>query len=123
MREGVPFSLKSIEDIIREEKEELLSLIYEEVEDDLNYRIKVDIEVQIVAELPEKEYEENEFSYREIYFMNDFDEYVDEDNVDEILEKAVETIKTDIKEDRDKDSIIGIQAVHFKLVIVEDIYY
>ena len=82
MREGVPFSLKSIEDIIREEKEELLSLIYEEVEDDLNYRVKVDFEVQIVAELPEKEYEENEFSYREIYFMNDFDEYVDEDNVD-----------------------------------------
>ena len=76
-----------------------------------------------MAELPEKEYEENEFSYREIYFMNDFDEYVDEDNVDEILEKAVEKIKTDIKEDRDKDSIIGIQAVHFKLVIVEDIYY
>ena len=40
--------------------------------------------------------------------MNDFDEYVDEDNVDEILEKAVEEIKTDI-EDQDKDSIIGIQ--------------
>jgi len=37
MREGVPFSLKSIEDIIKEEQEELLSLIYEEVEDDLNY--------------------------------------------------------------------------------------
>ena len=35
MREGVPFSLKSIEDIITEEKEELLSLIYEEVEDDV----------------------------------------------------------------------------------------
>ena len=115
MREGVPFSLKSIEDIIREEKEELLSLIYEEVEDDLNYRVKLDIEVQIVAKLPEKEYAENEFSYREIYFMNDFDEYVDEDNVDEILEKAVEEIKTDIEENRDEDSIIGIQAFHFKI--------
>ena len=53
--------------------------------------------------------------------MNDFDEYVDEDHVDEILEKAVEKIKTDIKEDRDKDCIIGIQAFHFKLVIIEDI--
>ena len=30
------FSLKSIEDIVTEEKEELLSLIYEEVEDDVN---------------------------------------------------------------------------------------
>ena len=70
MREGVPFSLKSIEDIITEEKEELLSLIYE-VEDDVNYRVKLDIEVQLVAKVPEKEYGENEFSFREIYFMND----------------------------------------------------
>ena len=76
MREGVPFSLKSIEDILTEEKE-LLSLIYEEVEDDVNYRVKLDIEVQLVAKLPEKEYGENEFSYREIYFMYGFDEYVD----------------------------------------------
>ena len=48
MREGVPFSLKSLEDIITEEKK-ILSLIYEEVEDDLNFRVKLDIEVQLVA--------------------------------------------------------------------------
>ena len=52
--------------------------------------------------------------------MNDFDEYVDEDNVDEILEKAVEEIQKDIDEDNDKESIIGIQAFHFKLRIIED---
>ena len=46
MREGVPFSLNSLEDIIPEEKEELLSLIYEEVEYYLNYRVTHDIEVQ-----------------------------------------------------------------------------
>ena len=120
MREGVPFSLKSIGSIITKEKEELLSLIYEEVEDDLNYRVKLDIEVQVVAKLPEKEYEENEFSYREIYFMNDFDEYVDEDNIEEVLNKAVEEINEDMEEDQDKDSIIGIQAFHFKLVIIDD---
>ena len=113
MREGAPFSLKSIEDIITEEKEELLSLLYEEVEDDLNYRVKLDIEVQLVAKLPEK-YEENELSYREIYFMNDFDEYVDEDNINDVLNKAAEEIQEDIEEDQDKDSIIGIQAFHFK---------
>ena len=123
MREGVPFSLKSIKDIITEEQEELLSLIYEEVEDDLNYRVKLDIEVQLVAKLPEKEYEENDLSYREIYFMNDFDEYVDEDNINDVLNKAAEEIQEDIEEDQDKDSIIGIQAFHFKLVIIEDIYY
>ena len=78
----MPFSLKSLEDIISEEKNNLLSLIYGEVEDEFNYRVKLDIEVQLVPKLPEKEYGENEFSYREIYFMNDLDEYVDEDNVD-----------------------------------------
>ena len=107
MREGVPFSLKSIEDIITEEQEELLSLIYDEVEDNLNY----DIEVQLVAKLPEQ-----------IYSMNAFDEYVDEDNIDYVLDKAVEEMNTDIEEDRDKDSI-RIQAFHFKSVIIEDIYY
>ena len=48
MREGVPFSLKSLEDIITEEKN-ILSLVYEEVEDDLKFRVKLDIEVQLVA--------------------------------------------------------------------------
>ena len=50
--------------------------------------------------------------------MNDFDEYLDEDNIETMLEKAVEEIQTDIEEDQDKDSIIGIQAFqfHFKLV-------
>ena len=52
-----------------------------------------------------------------------FDEYLDEDNIDTILEKAVEEIQEDIDEDRDKDSIIGIQAFHFKLTIIEDIYF
>ena len=56
--------------------------------------------------------------------MNDFDEYLDEDNIETILEKAVEEIQTDIEEDQDKDSIIGIQAFqfHFELVIIEEIY-
>ena len=61
MREGVPFNLKSLEDTISEEKEELLSLIYEEVEDELNYRVKLDIEVQLVAKFSEKQFGENEF--------------------------------------------------------------
>ena len=52
-----------------------------------------------------------------------FDEYLDEDNIDTILEKAVEEIQEDIDEDRDKDTIIGIQTFHFILIIIEVIYY
>ena len=90
--------MKSIEDTKTKEQVELLYLNYDEVEEDkLNFRVKLDIEVQIVAQLPDKEYGEHEFSFREIYFMNDFDEYVDEDNIDEVLIKAVEETKTDIK--------------------------
>ena len=96
MREGAPFSLKSLKDIISEEKDELLPLIYE-VEYYLNCRVTHDIEVQLVAKLPDKEYGEHEFSFREIYFMNGFDEYVDEDIIDEVLNKAVEELKTDIR--------------------------
>ena len=44
--------------------------------------------------------------------MHDFDEYVDEDNIEDVLNKADEEINTDIEEDQDKDSIIGIQAFH-----------
>ena len=83
MREGVSFSLNSIEDK-QKEQEELLSLIYEEVEYDLNYRVKLDIEVQLMAKLPEKEYGKMNVAI-EIYFMHDLDEYVDEDNIDEVL--------------------------------------
>ena len=66
----------------------------------LYFRVKLDIEVQIVAQLPDKEYGEHEFSFRENYFMNDFDEYVDEDNIDEVLNKAVGEIKKYIRRPR-----------------------
>ena len=45
-----------------------MSLIFEEVEDDLRYRVEFDIEVQLVAKPPEREYGENEFSYRDIFW-------------------------------------------------------
>ena len=50
-----------------------------------------------MAKLPEKDYGENGFSYREICFMNGFDEYVDKDNMGDLLDTAVEEIKTCIE--------------------------
>ena len=50
LREGVPFSLKSIRNIIR--KKELLSLIYEEIEDNLDFRVKLDIQVPNSGKTP-----------------------------------------------------------------------
>ena len=50
-----------------------------------------------MVKLPEKEYGENGFSYRAIYFMNGFDEHVDKDRMGDILDKAVEEIKACIE--------------------------
>ena len=55
--------------------------------------------------------------------MHDFDEYADEDNIENVLNKADKKINTDIEENQDKDRIIGIQSFHFELIIIEDIYY
>ena len=96
MKKGVPFSFKIAEDIITEEKQELVPFIFEEA-DDSNYRVKLDIEDQLVAKLPQREYGENEFSYRQIYL----DEFIDEDNIDKITEIAVEEIQEYIEEDND----------------------
>ena len=38
--------------------------------------------------------------------MHDFDEYVEDDNIEDVLNKADEEINTDIGEDQDKDRII-----------------
>ena len=120
LREGVPFSLKSIEDIITGEQEELLSLIYEIVEDSVDFKVNLEIEAQIVARIPDREYGEDEFSYRDIYFIDDFDdEYVNQYNLSHTLNQAVDEIQEDIDEDTDKDSIIGIQAFHFKLTVID----
>ena len=119
-REGVPFSLKSIASIITGEQEEILSLIYEEVEDSLDFKVELEIEAQIVAKLPDREYGENEFSYREIYFIDDFDDdYVNQYNLSQTLNQAVDEIQEDIDEDPEKDSILGIQAFHFKLTVID----
>ena len=100
MREGVPFSVKSFEDIITEEKEDLLSLIYNEAEDEWDYKARMEIKVQLVAKLPYREYEENKFSFRDIDFNNDFDEYVNDYKLYHVLNQTVEQIQEDIDEDR-----------------------
>ena len=42
--------------------------------------------------------------------MNDFDEYIDDNDIDDVLDKAVAEIQEYMDEHNGKDSIIGIQA-------------
>ena len=114
----VPFSVNSIYDIITNEKEELLSLIYEEMEDKTDFDTTLEIELKIVARFPDKEYEENVFSYRDVDFNCEFDEYVNEYNLSTVLQQAGEDIyEYEIEEDPDKASIIGVQSFTFKLSV------
>ena len=57
MRKGVQFSWKSMGNILAEEKEELLSLIYELEEHNSNFSVKLDIEVQKTTKFQEKNLE------------------------------------------------------------------
>ena len=114
----VPFSVNSIYDIITNEKEELLSLIYEEMEDKTDFHTTLEIELKLVARLPDKEYEENIFDFRDVHWWQEFDEDVNEYNLDTMLQQAGEDIyEYEIEEDPDKESIIGVQCFNFKLSI------
>ena len=114
----VPFSVKSIYDTITNEREEILSLIYEEIEDETEFDTTLEIELELVARLPDKEYEENVFDYRNVDWWYEFDEDVNEYNLDTVLQQAGEDIyEYEIEEDPNKASIIGVQAFHFRLSI------
>ena len=55
-------------------KTNILFLIYEEIEEiNLNFSIEFDIEIQTVVKFPDKQYENNKFKYKEIYFIYNFD--------------------------------------------------
>ena len=114
----MPFSVKSIYDTITNEREEILSLIYEEIEDETEFDTTLEIELELVARLPDKEYEENVFDCRNVDWWYEFDQYVNEDSLDPVLQRAGEDIyQYDIEEDPNKASIIGVQAFHFRLSI------
>ena len=53
MREGVPFKIDSVEKMILKEEDELRSLIYEEVEDNLDIKVKLEVMAEIIARHPD----------------------------------------------------------------------
>ena len=55
--------------------------------------------------------------------MYNFNKYIDENNINNLLNKADKEIITDIKENQNKDNIIRIQRFYFKLIVIKDIYY
>ena len=64
-----------------------------------------------MAKLPDKEYGETEFSFRDIYYHSQYYEDTNEDDLGEILNAAVGEVKSHIEEDQDKDSIMEYKHV------------
>jgi hypothetical protein len=66
-----------------------------------------------VTKLPDKEYGETEFSFRNIYYHSQYYEDTNEDDLGEILNAAVDELKSYVEENQDNDSIMEYK--HFIL--------
>ena len=66
-----------------------------------------------MAKLPDKEYGDTEFSFRDIYCHGQCYEDTNEDDLGDILNAAVDEVKNDIEENQDNDSIMEYK--HFIL--------
>ena len=60
----MPFDIDSIEKIILKEEDELRSLIYEEVEDNLDFEANIEVGVEILARFPDNHYGDDEFEHK-----------------------------------------------------------
>ena len=112
----LPFKIESIKRIIRKQEEELLSLIYEEVEDEPDFSARLIVKAEVVARDPNKEYEDGEFEYLKAFAH--VDEF-NEDNSFPALQDIVEDLMEEIEEHQEQYNVIGIQRFQFKLRITE----
>jgi hypothetical protein len=116
MREGVPFKIDSVEKMILKEEDELRSLIYEEVEDNLDFKVKLEVMAEIIARHPDIKYEHDEFGHHAVIGIVDGS---DENNSFLPLLDLSKELTNEIRIVRRQIKIIGIQAFTFKLTILE----
>ena len=122
----VPFGIDSIESIINKQKYEILSLIYEEVEDNTDFQAKLDVFLDIRVRHKERAYEEGMFSSLSISFctydLNE-DNYIsiNENNIDKVLNEAVKNPKNSIQNQNQPFYYFGIQSCSFRLITKEDV--
>ena len=114
MREGVPFKIDSVEKMILKEEDELRSLIYEEVEDNLDIKVKLEVMAEIIARHFDIKYEHDEFEHDAVIGIVDGS---DENNSFLPLLDLSKELTNEIRIVRRQIKIIGIQAFTFKLII------
>ena len=122
----VPFGMDSIESIINKQKDELLSLIYEDAEDNTDFQVKLDVFLDIRVRISERECKEGMFSSLSISFcpyeMNEYNYInINEHNINKVLSEAVKHLKNGIQNLHQCFYCFGIQSFGFRLIIEEDV--
>ena len=112
----MPFKIDSIEKMILKEEDELHSLTYEKVENNLEFKVKLEVMAEIVARHPDIKYEHDEFEHHASIGIVDGS---DENNSFLPLLDLSKDLTKEIRIVRQQIKIIGIQAFTFKLTILE----
>ena len=127
----IPLKIYNLDRLVKTHKEQLLSLIYEEVEDNLDFKAELTIVIQMKAKLYEEhedeEDEDDDEDDDEEYYQDDFINVsfrcgeVNEHNIDNILNKSVKDMNNDIKNKQSQYDIKGIDSLFFKVFGEESI--
>ena len=112
-----PFKIENLKWILRKQEKTLLSLIYEELEDEQNFSARLVVIADVVArDNPNKNFEDGEFEYHKA--ISHVDEF-NEDNSFPALQDIEEELMDEIKDYQAQYNVIGIRAFRFKLRISE----
>ena len=117
-----PLSIKSIEDIVFNENENLDCLL-DGIETDNSYGEVIIVEVNMFVRFHHfNYYEDDEFSTSSFYFRSD--DVVDNitiDNIADVMRVAHQTIDSRMEDARSRMNFEGVQNIRFKLMVDEPV--
>ena len=117
----VPLSIERIEDIVMKEGGEIDSLIDKYVGYE-NYKAIIIVDVCLYVRFHRFNYDEDvEYSRYcfDFHSGRHFMGSMDQDNITDVMEYAVATIRRNIDHERDRMKIVGVEHIEFHLIIDE----
>ena len=117
-----PLSIKSIEDIVFNENENLGCLL-DGIVDDEGYEVTLIVEANLFVRFHHFNYYEhdhfNTFSFH--FHSDDFVDNITIDNISEVMIEAHQTIYRCIDSERSRMNFEGVQNIRFKLIVDEPV--
>ena len=116
-----PLSIKSIEDIVFNENENLGCLL-DGIETDNSYGEVIIVEVNRFVRFHHFNYEDDHFNTFGFHFhSDDFVDNITIDNITEVMIEAHQTIYRCIDSERSRMNFEGVQNIRFKLIVDEPV--